>query len=232
MTRKSDRLDARDRLIQILLPQLTRQPSEQQSIRGLAEACGTTVWAMRRTFGHVEAVYRIALTCLGRRIVATGAHAPAPRSSVLATLEAFARFYGALVETEDYRALVQILVRNGHRYGWLEEDYERRVAAPLCGRLAEAIEEAGLQLGGGVVLGGEDARLMLDRMVQALVLPTLLPGWTAPAAGERERLLREIAHKAFEATVFVPWGGPRPISRAGRTPAYGSSGAPAPHGFA
>jgi hypothetical protein len=193
-------------MIQLLLPQLAQLPSEQQSIKGLAKACGETVWTMRRAFGHVEAIYRVAVIWLGSRLAKAGESAPKARNSVLATLEAYGHFFRSVVETDDYRMLIQIIVRNAHRYDWVDEEYERLVVKPLCRLLTAAVEDAGQQLGGAVVLGDAAARLMLRRVVQTFTLPSVLPGGDSAFPGELEMALREIGRKAFESTVFVPWG--------------------------
>lgn len=183
-------------------------PVGQFTMQGLAQSCNVSLWALRYNFGSADQLFREAAGALVADVAARCADRCEPVAQVHAALTREAGATVALFESPAYRDLLFMVLRNGREQPWLERAYELEIVRRVCVRIETAVIDSS-RLGGAPVLLGEGAaRRLFKRLETAFAVAALLPAGAEPSAPDREHLLRDAVHEAFEATYLFDWSVP------------------------
>lgn len=181
--------------------QLARRPLAEVTVQAVAQAAGLSVFsahrAVRRIVGHSRRHFiRRGVLQLTSMIADQAAAGPAPRASVLETIEASVAHMAEIAQSFAFRGLFRLVVCEGAFRPWLHELYEGRVAAAFCQQLERSVGAAGRQAGLEIFFDPGVPREVLRRLEAAFALPLLLPGGKLDAA-EGAASIRKIAEYAF-----------------------------------
>jgi AcrR family transcriptional regulator len=200
------RTEHKARLLDAVAEHLVDHPFERMSLMNVAEACGVSMWALRYNFKNIEWLFRVTAGHLIKSVVQQSQYQSPATSSVLDAIHRYAIFLAALVRTREYRNLLYLVIRNGRHHRWLEEEYEQRIVSKLCRDLEAVVDQAGRQQGSSVAIRKDAPRRLHKRIETELALCTLLPHLRESGPAELDRLTREIAREAFEATYATDSG--------------------------
>lgn len=197
-----------DDLLRRATPVLVNHPFEHLSLQSVADACGASLWAFRYNFDNVDRLFRAVAAGLIDEIAAAASYQVQPDASVRAAIAGHAAFLADLFDSEAYRGLAYIVVRNGRHHRWLEDAYERRVVARICADFEAMVQQAGLNGGAPILVRAGVARRYFKRLETELVLARLLPALADGLEADREAVIKAAAMQAFEGTYLFDWRAP------------------------
>lgn len=194
-----------DDLLRRATPVLINHPFEHLSLQGIADACGVSLWALRYNFDNAERLFRAVATHLIDQVAAAATYEAEPNASVRTAIAGHAAFLADLFDSEAYRGLAFLVVRNGRHHQWLEEAYEKRVVARICEDFEAMVQQAGLNGGSPILVRAGIARRYFKRLETELVLSRLLPALVDGSEADREGAIKAAAAQAFEGTYLFDW---------------------------
>lgn len=195
-------------LLRRATPVLVNHPFEHLSLQSVADACGASLWAFRYNFDNVERLFRAVATRLIDEVVAVADFRAEDGASVRNAIAAHAAFLATLFESEAYRRLAFLVVRNGRHHRWLEEAYEARVVGRVCAGFEAMVRNVSLRGGAPILVRAGVARRYFKRLETELVLSRLLPALVDGSDAEREAVVKTAAAQAFEGTYLFEWRAP------------------------
>ena len=194
-----------DDLLRRATPVLINHPFEHLSLQGIADACGVSLWALRYNFDNAERLFRAVATHLIDQVAAAAGYEAELGASVRTAIAGHAAFLADLFDSEAYRGLAFLVVRNGRHHRWLEEAYEKRVVARICADFEAMVQQAGLNGGSPILVRAGVARRYFKRLETELVLSRLLPALVDGSEADREGAIKAAAAQAFEGTYLFDW---------------------------
>jgi AcrR family transcriptional regulator len=194
-----------EELLRQAVPIFVNLPYEHLSLQGVADACGTSLWALRYHFANVERLFRAVAHRLIDDVEARTDYSPEPGLPVLQSITAYADFLAGLMQSDCYRNLLYFVLRNGRHHPWLETAYQQRLVAKACTGLERIVLQAGESLGANVVLQAGAARRFYKRLETELALSSLLPASADAPPTDRAELAKAAAREAFAATYVFDW---------------------------
>ncbi|MGQ0661883.1 TetR/AcrR family transcriptional regulator [Sphingosinicella sp.] len=180
-------------------------PYEHLSVQRIADACGLTIWQLRYNFGNVDHLFRATANALIGRVVERTAGPASSSDQMLDVIHAYATFLAHLFESEPYRNLIFLLVRNGRHHRWLEQAYERRVVAKICAEFEALVVRVGERRGLPILLKDGAAKRLYGQLETEFVLRPMLPAGRARDPMDRNTVISSAARQAFEATYVFDW---------------------------
>ena len=177
------------------------------TLQGVSEATGVSLWALRYSFDNVERLFRGVVASYVERIVERLRFDRPARSSVIDTVQDYAEFLAAAMQSEEYRDFLYLVIRNGGDHEWLREAYEGRVVGIIARDLERLVLASGKSHGSTILLKDGAANRFAKRIELELVLPAFLPPFRTVTAADPvvAELLRSIARELFEATYVFDW---------------------------
>lgn len=210
----------RRHLLETLLPAIVDHPFERLTLVSLARISGVSLWVLRRAFDNAQNLLRAATAHAIEAVLAELDHEERDDAGVMDAIALYARYLARQMQSENYRNLLLIVIRNGSTATWAHEAYNERIIARICRDLETTVLNAGRRLGMTVLMKEGVARRLYKRIETSLALPSLLPQTMELTPGEVEEILEAAAREAFASTFAYedqglwhpPAGALRPVS--------------------
>jgi hypothetical protein len=190
----------RHHLLEMLLPAIVDHPFERLTLVSLARISGISLWVLRRAFDNAQNLLRAATAHAIEAVLAELDYEEGDEAGVMDAIARYACYLARKMQSENYRNLLLIMIRNGSTVTWACQAYNERIIARICNDLETAVLNAGRRLGITVLMKEGVAKRLYKRIETSLALPSLLPGRIELAPGEIEHILEAAAKEAFAST--------------------------------
>lgn len=120
-----------------------KKPWPTVSIEEIAGQLGISYWQVYHSFDGQEDVYRAAVSLLVDSVACEIEISPSPQRSIRRTVNEFVWFAGSIINSERYRQLLFLMIRDAASDPWIAQIYETKIAAPLRDNLDRSVAKAG-----------------------------------------------------------------------------------------
>ncbi|WP_299322162.1 hypothetical protein [Parasphingopyxis sp.] len=180
------------------LPLFLNRPWPNVSIADVADQADMSFWQIYYSFDGQEDIYRASVGLLIDAVAETCATPPDAQARVLDTIHSFIDFAASAMQTQGYRELLYLRIRDESNEPWLGIQYRRRIATPLIESLKSAISQSGHSQDLDVTIDDQCCRDTLASLEAALAFPALL---------QDHGLDDESSHQAIRTSARKIWTG-------------------------
>lgn len=175
------------------------RPREEVSLAIIGDRIGMNYWKVGRLFSKPEQIYRAALASVMNDVADLIGQAPRKTESVVTAIRAYVSHSAEVIQSERYRQALYLLIRDQCAHSWLREEYEEKIAKRMETGLIAAIGRAGESAGTCIALRPGAARFVRELEI-SLVMPKLLPGYTALSADKIEAAVASVVRTVMSET--------------------------------
>ncbi len=179
---------------------LCSEPGPRQvSVSDVARASRLRPGVVNHWFGDMETLYRLAVTERVAALAAPLDWSPEPGQAVGDVIAEHGRICADLFESEDYRRLLYLVVRDGAAFPWLAKKHESAILEAMRDGLARIVARARAPAGTRLEIRASATRAFVTRLQAELALPMLLPGQKPPIRMKVRQVIEEVAADAARA---------------------------------
>ncbi|MEM8696117.1 MAG: hypothetical protein AAGE05_08880 [Pseudomonadota bacterium] len=200
--RRGTAIDWRHRRKEIaakVLPLFLNRPWRNVTVEDVAAETGLSFWQIYYSFDGQEDVYRAAVTQLIETIAQRIDSGPDVAPTILETIKRFVNFISETLQTQSYRQLLYLRIRDEPVEPWLGIQYRKRIGNPMVALLKAAISASGEEQGLQIAIDDRRCRETLISLEASLAFPSLLQNQSIDAEFS-EQAIRSSAKKIWAAT--------------------------------
>lgn len=171
------------------LPLFLNRPWPNVTIADIAAEADMSFWQIYYSFDGQEDVYRAAVALLIDEVADMLAARPDAEGTVLETVNRFVELAGRALQSQSYRQLLYLRIRDEPTEPWLGIQYRRKIAAPLIEGLKSAISQSGRLQGLDIAIDDDCCRQTFASLEASLAFPALLED-----RGPDDELSRHVIH--------------------------------------
>ncbi|HEY0414510.1 MAG TPA: hypothetical protein VGD66_15355 [Allosphingosinicella sp.] len=173
------------------------------TVRDVVAAAGIDSGTLYHWYGDMETLYRLSVAAQIAAIEAALAPACDAETSVRGAILAYAARCAGQFESERYRRLLYLVVRDGAARPWLPKKHEAAIVERARIGLKQAVAGAGRRAGSALDLRASAGRAFVRRLHEEIALPMLVPGRRPLTRHELRQICQEAADSALAAVYPV-----------------------------
>ncbi|MEO1169141.1 MAG: TetR/AcrR family transcriptional regulator [Pseudomonadota bacterium] len=181
------------------LPLFLNRPWPNVTISDIAAEADMSFWQIYYSFDGQEDVYRAAVTRLIDEVAEIISAPPEADGAVLETIHRFIEYAAHALQTQSYRELLYLRIRDEPTEPWLGIQYRRKVATPLLENLKSALSQSGRRQGLEIAVDDRCCLETFASLEASLAFPALLQDHGLDEGASRQAI-RTSASKIWAGT--------------------------------